>query len=72
MVMPEGDGKMAIVMYDLVGRDDRRFSPHCWRTRMALAHKGLEHEALPTRFTEIPKIEVARSRPCPRYAIATG
>ena len=44
-------------MYDLVGRDDRRFSPHCWRARTALAHKGLEHEARPTRFTEIPKIE---------------
>ena len=48
---------MAIVLYDLVGRDDRRFSPHCWRTRMALAHKGLEHEARPTRFTEIAVIE---------------
>lgn len=47
---------MAIVMYDLVGQDDRRFSPHCWRTRMALAHKGLECEARPTRFTEIAKI----------------
>ena len=35
---------MAIVLYDLVGRDDRRF----WRTRIALAHKGLEHEARPT------------------------
>ncbi len=48
---------MAIVLYDLVGRDDRRFSPHCWRTRMALAHKGLECEARPTRFTEIASID---------------
>lgn len=47
---------MTVVMYDLVGRDDRRFSPHCWRTRMALAHKGLDCEARPTRFTEIAKI----------------
>lgn len=47
---------MTIVLYDLVGRDDRRFSPHCWRTRMALAHKGLAYEARPTRFTDIPKI----------------
>ena len=47
---------MTLVLYDLVGRDDRRFSPHCWRTRMALAHKGLEHEARPTRFTEIQTI----------------
>ena len=47
---------MAIVLYDLVGADDRRFSPNCWRTRMALAHKGLPHEARPTRFTEIGSI----------------
>ncbi len=47
---------MAIVLYDLVGADDRRFSPNCWRTRMALAHKGLAHEARATRFTEIGSI----------------
>lgn len=56
---------MAIVMYDLVGQDDRRFSPHCWRTRMALAHKGLEHEARPTRFTEIPAIEDGQVKTVP-------
>ena len=56
---------MAIVMYDLVGRDDRRFSPNCWRTRMALAHKGLDHEALPTRFTEIPEIEGGQVKTVP-------
>ena len=56
---------MAIVMYDLVGRDDRRFSPHCWRTRMALPHKGLDHEVLPTRFTEIPKIEGGQVKTVP-------
>jgi glutathione S-transferase len=44
---------MAILMYDLAGTEaDRRFSPFCWRTRMALAHKGLEVETLPWRFTE--------------------
>ncbi len=33
---------MAITMYDLAGADpNRRFSPFCWRTKMALAHKGL-------------------------------
>jgi glutathione S-transferase len=44
---------MAIILYDLAGVEaDRRFSPFCWRTRMALAHKGLEVEAVPWRFTE--------------------
>ena len=56
---------MTVVLYDLVGRDDRRFSPHCWRTRMALAHKGLECEAKPTRFTEIGKIGDGQVRTVP-------
>ena len=44
---------MPIKVYDLAGQDDDcRFSPHCWRVRMALAHKGLAHETLPWRFTE--------------------
>lgn len=47
---------MAIVLYDLVGDDDRRFSPNCWRSRLALAHKGLDCEARPTAFLDIPKI----------------
>ena len=47
---------MVATFYDLVGKDDRRFSPNCWRSRMALAHKGLEVEVRPTRFTEIKAI----------------
>jgi glutathione S-transferase len=47
---------MSILLYELVGRDDRRFSPYCWRTRMALAHKGLEVEQVPVKFTDKDKI----------------
>jgi glutathione S-transferase len=44
---------MLITLYDLAGAEaDRRFSPFCWRTRMALAHKELEVETVPWRFTE--------------------
>jgi glutathione S-transferase len=44
---------VTITLYDLAGVEaDRRFSPFCWRTRMALAHKGLEVETVPWRFTE--------------------
>jgi glutathione S-transferase len=44
---------MAITLYDLAGVEaDRRFSPFCWRTKMALAHKGLDVETVPWRFTE--------------------
>ncbi len=40
-------------LYELAAQDnDRLFSPYCWRTRMALAHKGLSHETIPWRFTE--------------------
>lgn len=45
-----------IVLHDLAAADDRRFSPHCWRTRMALAHKGLQCDARATLFTEIASI----------------
>ena len=42
-----------IKLYDLAGADEnRRFSPYCWRIRMALAHKGLDVECIPWRFTE--------------------
>ena len=40
-------------LYDLAGAEpDRRFSPYCWRVKMALAHKGLEVETIPWRFTD--------------------
>jgi glutathione S-transferase len=42
-----------IILYELAGADaDLRFSPYCWRSRMALLHKGLDFETLPWRFTE--------------------
>src|SRR5690242_5966374 len=44
---------MSLKLYELVGTDaGRPFSPFCWRTRMALAHKGLSAESIPWRFTE--------------------
>src|SRR3954467_10753160 len=44
---------MALKLFELVGTDETRpFSPYCWRTRMALAHKGLDAESIPWRFTE--------------------
>ena len=44
---------MTITMYDLAGADPAvRFSPYCWRIRMALAHKGLAVETIPWRFSD--------------------
>ena len=56
---------MAVVMYDLVGADDRRFSPFCWRIRMALAHKGLDVTTVPTLYSGIAKVENGASQALP-------
>src|SRR5215470_13285346 len=46
-------GLMSLKLFELVGTDAARpFSPYCWRTRMALAHKGLKADSIPWRFTE--------------------
>jgi hypothetical protein len=53
---------MTITMYDLAGAEaDRRFSPFCWRTRMALAHKGPDVETVRWRFTEKDKLPQANA-----------
>lgn len=47
-------------LYDLAGaEEDRRFSPFCWRARLALAHKDLPVRTIAWRFTE--KDRIARS-----------
>jgi glutathione S-transferase len=57
---------MTILFYDLVGADEARpYSPHCWKTRMALAHKGLDYRAVPTRFLDVPKVEGGVSKTVP-------
>ena len=57
---------VTITLYDLCGTDrSLRFSPHCWRVQMALAHKGLDYETVPTAFTEIAAIEDGRSKTVP-------
>ena len=49
---------MTITLYELCGADESHlFSPHCWKTRMSLAHKGLDFQSVSTAFTEVPKIE---------------
>jgi len=58
----------AFVLYDLAAADpDVRFSPHCWKTRMAIAHKGLLGltEFRPWRFTEKEEIAFSGSKSVP-------
>lgn len=46
---------MTIRMYDLAGAEaERRFSPFCWRAKLALAHKELEAETIPWRYADKP------------------
>ena len=48
---------MSLKLYDLCGKNQAlRFSPHCWKTKMALMHKSLEFETIPTPFTAIASI----------------
>ncbi|MEH2479154.1 glutathione S-transferase [Nitrobacteraceae bacterium AZCC 2146] len=57
---------MARQLFELVGTEaDRPFSPYCWRTRMALAHKGLDMTSVPWRFTEREAINRHKSEKVP-------
>lgn len=57
---------MTILLYDLVGADaSRPYSPHCWKVAMALAHKGLAFERIPTRFTDVAAVEGGVSKTVP-------
>jgi glutathione S-transferase len=57
---------MTLKLFELVGTDAARpFSPFCWRTRMALAHKGLGAESIPWCFTEKQAIAPHRSEKVP-------
>ncbi len=57
---------MTILLYDLVGADPARpFSPHCWKAAMALAHKGLAFDSVPTPFTAVPDVEGGVSKTVP-------
>ncbi len=57
---------MSITLYSLCGADlARPFSPHCWKTVMALRHKGLPFSERPLAFTAIPSAEGGFSKTVP-------
>jgi glutathione S-transferase len=59
-------GTEKLTLYELAAADRAvRFSPHCWKVRMALAHKGLEAETIPWLFTEKELIAFSGSRTVP-------
>jgi glutathione S-transferase len=53
-------------LYALSGTDKTRpFSPHVWKTKLSLAHKGLPFDVTPVGFTDIPKLEEGATRIVP-------
>ena len=57
---------MTIQIYELCGADPKHlFSPHCWKVRMAVAHKGLPWETVPVPFTKVASTEDGESRRVP-------
>lgn len=57
---------MSRQLFDLAASDPRvRFSPYCWRVRMALAHKELDVTTVPWRFTEKTALAFAKSQQVP-------
>jgi glutathione S-transferase len=58
----------ALKLFELCGTDPERvFSPFCWRTRMALAHKDLKAETIPWRFTDKDAIAPHQSDKVPVF-----
>lgn len=47
---------MTILLYDLVAKGDKRPTPFCLRTKLALAHKRLPYETVPVAMTDIRAI----------------
>jgi glutathione S-transferase len=54
-----------LILYELKGKNDRRYSLFSWRTRMALRHKGLDFESLPVRLSDKAAIEFSGGKTVP-------
>ena len=56
---------MSRKLYSLCGSDRTRpFSPHVWKTKMSLAHKGLDFDVVPIGFTETQASRMGPRRWC--------
>jgi glutathione S-transferase len=54
-----------LILYELKGKKDRRYSLFSWRTRMALRHKGLEFESRPVRLSDKAAIAFSGGKTVP-------
>lgn len=56
---------MSLQLYELEGRDDRRYSLFSWRVRLAFAHKGLAAEFVPVLLKDKERIAFSGGRTVP-------
>lgn len=54
-----------ITLWELGGKDGRRYSLFSWRTRMALAHKGLAFATQPVRLSDKAEIAFSNGKTVP-------
>src|SRR5258705_12611264 len=54
-----------IILWELKGKGDRRYSLFSWRTRMALKHKGLEFESQPVAMSDKAAIAFSGGKTVP-------
>ena len=54
-----------ITLWELGGKNDRRYSLFSWRTRMALRHKGLAFEMVPTHMSDKAAIAFSGGKTVP-------
>ena len=56
-----------IVVYDLCGRNDIRFSPACWYVKLSLALKHVQFSTQPTSYSEIRSVGSGQFSTLPVY-----
>src|SRR5579871_6030083 len=54
-----------ITLWELGGKNDRRYSLFSWRTRMALKHKGLAFDTRPVRMSDKEAIAFSGGKTVP-------
>jgi len=54
-----------ITLWELGGREGRRYSLFSWRTRLALRHKQLDFESVPVRMSDKAVIAFSRGKTVP-------
>ena len=57
--------KNTILLYDLSGKKNIRFSPPCWNVKLCLIHNNINFDTIPIRFTEKNKISFSKQKLVP-------